>query len=244
MSGEIRERDFLLKQMARSKNEQKTAGIAEILLEKIDKSRGKLGFEETARLWELEGWLLEKALRRHQIDLQWDAAKPQSMSEKMHSGERKMLYSVLADGETVESIVGGTFRQDTDRLHKHNGVAVATSTRVVFLDKGILGSTETMQIAYRNVEAVTFSTGMFAAGIQVAGRGTSSFRIEDVADKESVKRFADCVQAHIDTAQQPIPPPATPSSSLDELERLAGLVERGFVTREEFEVKKKEILGI
>ena len=58
----------------------------------------------------------------------------------MLPGERKMLYDILAAGETIEGMLAGTFRQDTDRFHRHKGVVVATSKQVIFVDKGVFGS--------------------------------------------------------------------------------------------------------
>ena len=101
----------------------------------------------------------------------------------MHAGERKMLYDILAAGETIEGMLAGTFRQDTDRLHRHRGVVVATSKQVIFADKGVFGSSEVMMISYESIESVTHSTGMFRAGIQIKGKGASSYRIEDIGRK-------------------------------------------------------------
>ena len=47
--------------------------------------------------------------------------------------------------------------------------------------------------------------------------------------------------AELRKPQQPI---AHPTSTAGELERLAGLVERGYLTREEFETRKRAILGL
>lgn len=38
--------------------------------------------------------------------------------------------------------------------------------------------------------------------------------------------------------------PSKPSSSLDDLEKLATLKDKGVITDEEFQLKKKEILGL
>ena len=210
-------------------------------VEQIDKSRKRVGLAETVRRMRLEGEWLELATRRQKIDDQWFAAKPSTQSNKMHSGERRMLYDILDAEERVESMVGGTFRQDTHRLHKHTGVAVATNKRVIFLDHGILGSTEVMEIGYSSIASITYSSGLMFAGVQVVGRGASSYRIEDILDKASVQPFVACVRHHLEYATS-IPNPTTPSA-LDELEKLANLVERGFLDRTEFDAKKKELLG-
>ena len=81
------------------------------------------------------------------IDAQWYEVMPKGWAtfggdKRMHSGERKMLYDILDQDEDIRGLVGGTYRaeQDTNRLHKHSGIAVATNKRIIFLDKGLLGS--------------------------------------------------------------------------------------------------------
>ncbi len=181
------------------------------------------------------------------IDARWHAVRPKIWGENMHSGERKMLYEILDMDEDIESLVGGTFRADTNRLHKHTGVALATSKRVIFLDKGVLGSTEVQEIPYRNIEGITYSTGMLRAGVQITGRGMADYRIEDIPQKDSVKPFVDCVRAHMETvfaAPEQVIKQAAPASAADEIEKLAGLLEKGFITQDEFDGKKRQLLGL
>ena len=94
-----------------------------------------------------------------------------------------MLYNILDAGETIEGMLGGTFREDTDRLHRHRGVVVATNKRVIFADKGVFGSSEVMMISYEKIESVTHSTGMFRAGIQIKGSGASATGSKTLAEK-------------------------------------------------------------
>ena len=161
-----------------------------------------------------------------------------------------MLHTLIEQGETLDALIGGTYRaeQDTSRRHKHQGVAVATSKRMLFVDKGAMGNTEVSEMPYRSVEAITHSTGRFFAGIQITGRGIASFRIEDIADRESVKPFVDCVRGHLEAAPAPpaaAPQPAAASLSVaDEIEKLASLKDRGILTQEEFDAKKRQLLGL
>ena len=233
-------------------SEAKAIHATEQQFKEIEKNRERIGLTETARKMGLTGDMLEAATRRQEIDDQWFDVAP--FSKRMHIGERKMLYDILDSSESVKSLVGGTFRADTNRLHKHNGVAIATDKRVVFLDKGILGSTEVQEMPYRNVEAITYSTGMLMAGVQITGRGISSFRIEDIRQKDSVRPFVDCVRSHVDAvaitdnpsmdkSQQAID--WTPAVSVaDEIEKFGQLVEKGILTPEEFAAKKQQLLGI
>lgn len=192
--------------------------------------------------------LEEQRARSLLIDQQWNGLKPAWWGDR-HKGEREMLHSLVDEGETLEALIGGTYRaeQDTSRRHRHQGVAVATSKRVLFVDKGVMGNTEVSEMPYRSIEAITYSTGAFFAGIQITGRGIASFRIEDIADKDSVKPFVDCVRGHLEAAHAPqaaAPQPAAPTSVADEIEKLASLKDRGILTQEEFDAKKRQLLGL
>ena len=162
-----------------------------------------------------------------------------------------MLYDILDQEEDIKALVGGTYRaeQDTNRLHKHKGVAVATSSRVIFLDKGVLGSKEVSEMPYRSIEGITHSTGMFFGGVQITGLGTAGWRIEDVMPKKSAKAFADCVRFQVEAYHAKVAPQATQKpdvdpSVADELGKLAKLVKEGFLTQDEFDAKKKQLLGM
>ena len=148
-------------------------------------------------------------------------------------------------------LVGGTYRaeQDTDRLHKHRGIAVATSKRVIFLDKGLLGSKEVSEMPYRSIEGITHSTGIARGGVQITGLGMAGWRIEDVTPKEFAKLFADSVRAlvesnHVEAAQTANRQIDSPLSSADELAQWAKLLNEGILTQDEFNAKKRQLLGL
>lgn len=197
----------------------------------------------------LKSGLHKKAER---IDPQWNECKPKSWGKNMYSGERTMLYKILDLDEDIGSLIGGTYRADTDRLHPHRGIAVATTKRVIFVDKGVLGSTEVKEMPYRSIEATTYSAGMLMAGVQITGRGGASFRIEDIAGKESAQPFADYVRDHAEAtfAQSTQVPErnvlhASPMMSVaDEIEKLANLLEKGILTQDEFNSKKRDLLAL
>ena len=190
------------------------------------------------------------------IDAQWSASMPWNWDKGTHSGERRILYDILDEDEDIESLIGGTYRaeQDTNRLSKHDGVAAATNKRVVFVDKGVFGNTEVSEMPYGSIEAITYSTGLLMAGVQITGRGMASFRIEDIVEKDSVKPFVDCVRSYLSAtaAQATVAPPTQPAAGgdtsdlfvADEIEKLANLLEKGILTQEEFDAKKKQLLGL
>ena len=122
-----------------------------------------------------------KANPQQEFDEEWVAG---GGSMRENPGERKMLCDILDAGETIERILRGTFRQDTDRLHRHKGVVVATSKRVIFADKGVFGSSEAMVISYESIESVTYSTACLGLASRLKGRARPATGSKTLAVKK------------------------------------------------------------
>ena len=159
-----------------------------------------------------------------------------------------MLHTLLEAGENIMVLLGGSFGPDLGQAQPgrtlHMGIAVATDRRVLMVDKGVFGSTEVAEMHYQSIESITYSTGMLRAGLRITGRGTASFRIENV-EKPEVKPFVDYVRSQVVAEQtRTVQVESSRSASaVDELEKLAGLLERGYLTQEEFDIKKKQLLA-
>ena len=191
--------------------------------------------------------------REASYDQQWLAAKPKGWGNKahgfdrqeradraMHSGERKMLYDIMGNDENIKALVGGTYRAQGS-TGASRGVAVATNTRIIFLDKGVLGSTEISEVSYRRIEGITSSTGMIFGGVHILDVGGTGWRIDTVKPKTAARVFADQVLA---LAAAYNTQPTALTSEADELKKWAGLLEDGIVTQDEFDAKKRQLLGI
>ena len=179
--------------------------------------------------------------------MSWSSSVRQERGDReMHSGERMMLYDILDDEENIEALVGGIYRAEGS-TGGSKGVAVATDRRVIFVDKGVLGSTEVAEMPYSRVEGITYSTGMMFGGVQILGMGATSWRIEMVKPKESSKLFADAVRgladSHRATAAQTATHQVGSPSDADELAKWAGLLKDDIVTQDEFNTKKRHLLG-
>ena len=196
------------------------------------------------------------------IDRQWDAAIPRGWGNPKsgwrsdrqergdrdtHTGERGMLYDILDSDENIEALVGGTYRAEGS-TGISRGVGVATDRRVVFVDKGVFGSTEVSEISYKRIEGITHSTGMMFGGVQILGIGRVGWRIDTVKPKESAKLFADAVRglvkAHEVTQVSIEGQQANTSTAADELGEWGKHLKDGIVTQDEFDIKKRQLLGI
>ena len=193
------------------------------------------------------------------VDDEWRNANP-GWKDNQYKGERRMLYDILDVGEELDCIVGGMFGPDLQQAKLgrslRRGVIVATDRRIIMLDKGVLGSSEVAEMPYNSISAITYSTGLFAGGLRIVGRGGTNFRIEAVRPKEDAKEFADCVRDHLQSRKAiesvtypeqraaPLDSSPTTGSIASELEKLADLRERGLLSQEEFDASKRNLLGL
>ena len=190
----------------------------------------------------------EEEVPTHPIDEQWNRVKPAHWGAMTNRGEREMLHTLLEAGENIIVLLGGHFGPDLGQAQPgktlHKGIAVATDRRVLMVDKGVFGSTEVAEMRHQSIESIAYSTGMLFAGLRITGRGTASFRIENVG-KPEVKPFVDYVRSQVVAQQTPTVQVESgrSASAVDELEKLAGLLERGHLTQEEFDIKKKQLLA-
>ena len=180
--------------------------------------------------------------------MSWSSSVRQERGDKeMHSGERMMLYDILDADENIKALVGGIYRAEGS-TGASGGVAVATDQRVIFVDKGVFGSTEVAEMSYRRIEGITYSTGRKRGGIQILGMGATSWRIEHVRPKESAKLFADTVRGLAESyraaaVQKETDSTAPADSDADELRRWSNLLKDGIITQHEFDAKKRQLLG-
>ena len=186
---------------------------------------------------------------KQKIDQQWQQAVPhwRPFKHNSYKGEHDLLYDVLQENENIEAIVGGMFSPELKSAgwSLRAGIIVATNHRVLFLDKGMLGNKEVADMPYASIETVAYSTGLFMAGIKITGRGTANYQIENVP-KNEVQAFVDVVRTHLMAKNIAAQTTDNTSAHLvaDEIEKLASLMERGFLTSQEFDAKKKQLLEI
>ena len=127
--------------------------------------------------------------------------KHKNWSSLYGKGEIKMLREILDEDEELLCLVQGQFKPEMQQGHGRMGISAATSKRIIFLDKGVWGSTETAEMQYDKVTSVTHSTGMMFGGIRINGFGNSGFQIESVP-KDQTNEFADIVRQMNDQSKQ------------------------------------------
>ena len=136
------------------------------------------------------------------------------------------------ENELPEKLITGTYNNG-------QGILVATNRRLIFIDKGIL-SLKVEDFSYDKITSIESKTGIVFGRLTIYASGNKE-KFE-YADKELLRDFAEFLRAEISTqkpqsspvASSPVENPSLTMSVADELEKLAGLRDRGIITEEEF----------
>ena len=153
---------------------------------------------------------------------------------KLMSGRSiKELPKVLWDGEEIVDGASG-------QMDGKNGLLVATNKRIIFIEKGLIGS-KVRDIPYDKMSSLEYGTGMLFGSIKFYASGN---RVEiDKIQTARVQPFAEGLRARITGAQEHRSAQA-PMSAVEQIKQLAELRDQGILSDDEFDAKKKELLGL
>jgi hypothetical protein len=163
-------------------------------------------------------------------------------SELFGRKEIAELPNILWEDERVEKLVQGFYSGG-------NGILVATNKRLVFVDKGFLYGLKVEDFPYDKISSIQYETGLLLGKITIFASGNRA--VIDNVDKQQARDFSDYVRASITKDRErgstsTLAPAAavTPDRNdmISQLERLAGLKERGILTDEEFAAEKQRLL--
>ena len=110
------------------------------------------------------------------------------MGAGIYRGKLNMLLTALRPGEIAKCAIKGTY-------NGHEGMLVATDTRLLFLYPQLLGSVQSETITYDSISAVEAAKGMMYGRITLHIYNTPN-KITDV-DNDAVAQFARFVETRI-----------------------------------------------
>ena len=119
-----------------------------------------------------------------------------------------------------------------------------TNKRVLMMDKGMLYGLKVIDIPLDRINSITYSQGLVLGKISITD-GATTRQIDNVS-KETVQFFADTVNSEIEAFKSRQVTQSQPSQQVslaDEIIKFKSLLDSGVITNEEFELKKKELLG-
>jgi len=148
------------------------------------------------------------------------------------------LPNILFANESVLDIVQGTYSNN-------NGILVATESRLIFIDKGLIYGLKVEDFPYDKITSIQYETGLILGKIIIMASGNRA-EIDNV-NKVRVKPFSDFTRTQISnhgksnstqnvTINQPI-------DLADQLSKLASLRDKGILTDEEFQIQKSRLLS-
>jgi Bacterial PH domain/Short C-terminal domain/Protein of unknown function (DUF2510) len=146
--------------------------------------------------------------------------------------EIKKLPDHLWHDETVELLSSGT-------VGEKNGLLALTSHRLIFLFSGLMNAAfEDFPIS--NISSISYKSGMLMASIEVYA--SSNKAIITNVNKLDAKEIADAIRARLGRPAAATSVQAV-ASDADELAKWAALRDSGVITAEDFEAKKRQLLG-
>jgi hypothetical protein len=196
---------------------------------------------ERAILYLLENYGVkeEKLNRKSMNDIQVEI---DSLPCKDSWGTRKEiaeLPAVLGTDEHIKAMTSGLTDGNT-------WLIVCTNKRVLMLDKGMVYGLKLIDIPLDRINSISHSKGLLLGKISITD-GATTRTIQNVANT-TVSFFADTVNKEIELYKQakitPITQVVNTTSAADELLKYKQLLDMGVLTQEEFDAKKKQLLGL
>lgn len=151
--------------------------------------------------------------------------------------ELRNLAGMLSPEELVLDLIQGAYANQT-------GLLVRTTKRVMFFAKGLV-STKVEEFSLDKVTSVQYTTGLMLGDITVFASGNKA-EIKSTV-KAHTKPFVDALRVQLEdgkAAALPARDTQAATGALGDLERLAGMRERGLLTDEEFSAAKRKVLGL
>jgi hypothetical protein len=151
------------------------------------------------------------------------------------------LPEVLHRGEQIKALTSGRHRGNS-------WLIVVTDQRIVFLDKGLVFGLQQVDYPLHQISALSHKTGLIFGELHIATSGDHCI-IERIP-KDEAGKVAAIISTLVRNTHEPDPPAATtatpitdPAGVASQLERLAELMEKGLLTKEEFDAQKAKLLS-
>lgn len=153
--------------------------------------------------------------------------------------EIAFLPEVLNEDENIKALTSGF-------LDGNTWLIVCTNKRIVFLDKGMIFGLKQVEIPIDKINSIGQKRGLILGEIHIQD-GASNRKIESVS-KETIAPFIEAVNKEIENYKNSLRGNSNQTqantSVADEIIKLKSLVDAGVLTQEEFDTKKRQLLGM
>lgn len=149
------------------------------------------------------------------------------------------LPDILMKDENIKAMTSGLTDGNT-------WLMVCTNKRVLMLDKGMIYGLKLIDIPLDRINSISHSKGILLGTISLTD-GATTRKIENISNT-TIAFFADTVNREVEKYKQsqkaPVNQIVNSISTADELLKFKELLDMGVLTQEEFDTKKKELLGL
>lgn len=148
------------------------------------------------------------------------------------------LPELIQQDETIKYATSGFYDTNTSSV-----LIVVTNKRILFENKKLLFGSQNTEIPLEMVNDISYNSGMLMAKVSITS-GTKDHKISQVS-KKTVTQLVDTIRYETELAKHPKEQQSSQApSDIEQLKGLKDLLDSGILTQEEFETKKKQILGI
>lgn len=149
------------------------------------------------------------------------------------------LPEVLHDDENIKYLTSGLMNGTT-------WLIVCTQKRIVMLDYGMFFGIKQSEMNLESINSISYQTGLLFGAIEI-WHGGARMLIEN-CEKRTIKPFVEAVQSAMKeqkAASQSSSQTAAPVQDIaGQIEKLAALMDKGLLTKEEFDAQKTKLLGM
>lgn len=131
------------------------------------------------------------------IFTRWNEVKPDTWGDGKYRAERMLLPSLLEESESLEHVVASNRVVVGSSGAYLSGIVVATTSRLLVVDKGKRGSYKTSSIAYEDITEVVHKSGWISSSIEI--KGLERHKVTNVLEKEAAKALSDHIEARAPT---------------------------------------------
>lgn len=174
--------------------------------------------------------------RMQQIKLQFDDAGVSDLFGTKK--EVRALPELLSADEVVLYATSGFVTKGTV-------LVVVTDQRLLFINKGLIYGTDFKEIPFKHINAVSYSKGIALAKVSITN-GANVTLIEQVSKNNApilVQKLKYAIEQQ-EAAATHVTVENSSDNSVNNLRNLKQLLDDGVITQEDFDAKKKQILGI
>ena len=168
--------------------------------------------------------------------------------DKVKNGKTaiKNLNGAMEHFEDDEELIDYIFGMYDSKLLKNdtktNGVLIATNKRVILYGKKMITGFDFETIDYNKISSVEYNQGMIFGELKIHTSG-NVIKIETTMHN-GARELIKLIKNKINTPTQTLTSIAQEKSIPEQLKELKELVDMDILTQDEFDAKKKQLLGL